>query len=509
MKKYITFSAAVYSLLLFISCREDLNLKSPNALTTDQFWKVPGDAEKGVNSIYAMFYKEGVWARWIYFRLDLTSDEGFSKSPWTELADWTRFNYVNYNFWEGNAMTWRDTYKAIFRANQVIANVPSIEFADKARKQSILAEAKFLRALYYFYAAELWENIPLVLAPSLPNDLPKQNKKEEIFAQAEADLKSAFEDLPLSWDANHTGRASKGAAKALLGKLYMQQHRWADAKTAFDYLITGPGAIYKLTTNFEDNFTHLAENNSESVFEIQFGDQRLGGAGETADAAVSSSRAQFFAPRSIGWSDGQVRPWVVSLFKEELNASGKLDSRLRHSLFYPDLLKDFGDLTYGKQWEWDADEAWFRKGQRDYYRKNEDYFCQVNFRLIRYADILLLYAEALNELGETEKAYEYVDLVRARSKMRPLAAAHPEIRNDHDLFLQRLKNERVLELCGESLRWLDLKRWGDLETQASIDKISQRDPDFKNFVLGKTIRLPIPQSEVKNNNANITQNPNY
>lgn len=508
MKNLITFSAIVYSLLLLISCKEDLNLKSPNAPTTDQFWKVPSDAEKGVNSIYAMFYKDGVWARWIYFRLDLTSDEGFSKSPWTELADWTRFNYVNYNFQEGNAMTWRDSYKAIFRANQVIANVPSIEFTDQARKQSIMAEAKFLRALYYFYAAELWENIPLILEPSHPDDLPRQSQQKEVFAQVESDLKSAFNDLPAAWEANNIGRATKGAAKALLGKLYMQQHRWEEAKTAFEYLITGPGAIYKLTPNFADNFTHLAENNTESIFEIQFGDQRLGGTGETADAAVSSSRAQFFAPRGIGWADGQARPWIVSLFKEELNASGKLDERLRYTLFYPDLLKDFGDLTYGKQWEWGADEAWFRKGQRDYYRKNEDYFCQVNFRLIRYADILLLYAEALNKLGSTAKAYEYVNTVRTRAKMKLLAEAHPEIGNNPDLFLQQLKKERVLELCGESLRWLDLKRWGDLETQSAIDRVSERDPDFKNFVLGKTIRLPIPQSEVKNN-TNLTQNHGY
>jgi hypothetical protein len=509
MKKITIYSTLLVALLFFNSCSEDnLELSNPNALTTDQFWLSPSDAEKGVNSIYAMFYKDGLWARWIYFRLDLTSDEGFSKSPWIELGDWTRFNYVNYNFWEGNAVTFRDTYKAIFRCNQVLANVPDITFENESRKQSILAEAKFLRALHYFYAAELWENIPLVLEPSQPTDLPAQNTKTEVFAQVEADLNEAFQDLPLSWDADNIGRPTKGSAKGLLAKLYMQQHKWSDAKTAMDFLINGEGATYNLVSNFRDNFTDVAENNAESVFEIQFGNQRFGDTGEGATASVSSTRSQFFAPRGIGWSDGQARNWMVSLFKEEPNLNGGIDERLRYTLFYADLKADFGDLVYGKEWEWDADEAWFRKGARDYSRTNEDYYNQVNYRLIRYSDILLMYAEALNELGQTTNAYQYVDMVRARANMAPLATAHPEIGNSHDLFLARLKNERVLELCGESVRWLDLKRWGDLETQAGVDAVSQRDPDFKGFIVGKTIRLPLPQSEVQNN-PNLKQNPGY
>ena len=119
-----------------------------------------------------------------------------------------------------------------------------------------------------------------------------------------------------------------------------------------------------------------------------------------------------------------------------------------------------------------------------------------------------MYAEALNELGQTADAYQYVNIVRARANMAPLATAHPEIGTNHDLFLARLKNERVLELCGESVRWLDLKRWGDLETQAGVDAVSARDADFRGFVVGKHIRMPLPLDEVRNN-PNLTQNPNY
>lgn len=499
MKKIIVLIALFSGLFFTSSCENELNLDNPNAVTVDQYWKTESDAQAGVNSIYAMFYKDGLWARWIYFRLDLTSDEGFSNSPWTELADWTRFNYINYNFWEGQVVTWRDTYKAVFRCNQVLANVPNITFQNEDDKKKILAQAKFFRALHYYYAAILWENIPLVLTPSTPADLPEQKNVTEVWAQVEKDLNEAFDDLPASWSADQTGRPDKGAAKAFLAKVYMQQHKWTEAKVALEYLINGTGAKYSLTSNFRDNFTDLKENNSESVFEIQFGDQKNGGTDEGQSAAVSSNRAQFFAPRGIGWSDGQARFWLVNAFKQEKNKDGNIDARLRYTLYYPNLQADFGDKTYGKNWEWGNDEAWFRKGSRDYYRNNEDYFSQVNYRLIRYADILLRYAEVLNETGNTAKAYQYVDLVRARSNMNTLAAAHPEIGNDHDKFLERLKTERVLELAGESVRWEDLKRWGDLNTQASVDKIALRDPDFKNFVVGRNQRLPIPQVEVENN----------
>jgi hypothetical protein len=508
MKKIFLITVVFLNLISFTSCDNELELDNPNALTTEQYWKTESDAQAGINSVYAMFYKDGLWARWIYFRLDLTSDEGYSNSPWIELADWTRFNYINYNFWEGNSVTWRDTYKAVFRCNQVIANVPSIPFQNEDDKKKILAQAKFLRALHYYYAAVLWENIPLVLEPSLPTDLPAQKNVTEVWAQIETDLNEAYADLPTEWAGDQTGRPDKGAAKAMLAKVYMQQRKWTEAKASLEYLISGAGAKYSLVSKYEDNFRDTNENNSESVFEIQFGDQRKGGTDESQSAAVSTNRAQFFAPRSIGWSDGQARFWLVDAFKKEKNLAGGIDVRLRYTLFYPDLFTDFGDKTYGKNWEWGNAEAWFKKGSRDYYRNNEDYYCQVNYRLIRYSDILLRYAEVLNELGNTAGAYQYVDLVRARVNLATLATAHPEIGNDKAKFLEQLKMERVLELAGESVRWEDLKRWGDLDTQASVDKIALRDPDFKNFTVGKNQRLPIPQVEV-DNNPNLSQHPEY
>jgi starch-binding outer membrane protein, SusD/RagB family len=511
MKKFFyKIAYFIIGTLALSSCKKDLlNVENPNVITEDQFWITETDAQRGLNAAYAMFYKPGLWSRWIYFRLDLTSDEGFSKSPWIELADWTRFQYINYNFWEGNVQTWRDTYKSVFRVNQVLANVPGIEFKDPGKRDQILAQAKFLRALQYYYAAILWENVPIVLEPSKPDDLPAAGTLAQVWVQVEKDLNEAAAVLPPQWDAANVGRPTKGAAMAFLARTLMQQRKWQEAKTALDYFFTGAGAgKYNLVANYKDNFTHMNENNLESVFEIQFSDVNKGGDADDPNATMSTNRPQFFAPRGIGWSDGQARYWLVTEFKKEQTIDGKTDPRLQHSLFYPQLEADFGDKTYGRSWQWNNDEAWFRKYARDYYRNNEDYFAQNNFRMVRFADILLLYAEVLNELGQTANAYQYVDRVRARVNMRPLAAAYPTIGTDKDKFKERLKMERALELSGESVRWADLKRWGDLETQAKVNEIAVRDPDFNNFKVGKHIRLPLPQIEVQNN-SQLSQNTDY
>lgn len=511
MKRVFNISVCISVVALLVAgCSKTvLDVKNPNTLTEDVFWSTEEDAQKGLNAAYAMFYKPGLWSRWMYFRLDLTSDEGFSGSPWIELADWTRFQYINYNFWEGNNNTWRDTYKAVFRLNQILANVTDIPFADESAKQRLIGETKFLRALHYYYAAILWENVPLVLEPSKPDDLPLQNTLAEVWAQVEKDFTEALAVLPVSYDAANVGRPTKGAVQGYLARVYMQQRKWPEAKTALDYFFTGQGnGEYDLMDNYNDNFTHLVENNRESVYEIQFSDVNKGGDGDGVNATMSTNRPQFFAPRGIGWSDGQARYWVVNEFKKEKTADDEIDPRLRYTLFYPALEADFGDKIYGRSWEWGAQEAWYRKYARDYFRNNEDYFAQNNFRLLRYADILLMYAEVLNELDQTGNAYQYVDRVRERVGMLPLATAYPEIGTDKTLFRNRLKMERVLELCGESVRWADLKRWGDLESQAGVDAIKLRDPDFNNFQVGKHIRLPLPQIEVENN-PNLTQNPMY
>jgi len=231
------------TLCLLVGCKVDV--ENPNSITKENFWITESDAEYGVNAIYNMFYKPGTYTRWLWFRFDLTSDEGFSQSPWAELREWTQFTYNNYNFAEGNSLTYSEFYQAIFRANQALHFVPQIEFADQTKKDHLLGQAYFLRGLYYYNLALLWgsehKSLPIILEPSTPEMQPKGHTGEEVFQQAINDFTEAQNLLPEVWTGINKGRATKGAALALRAKCYMQLYEWEEAQDDVNWLVAGDG----------------------------------------------------------------------------------------------------------------------------------------------------------------------------------------------------------------------------------------------------------------------------
>lgn len=507
---------------LMQSCKVDV--ENPNTITVNTFWKTEQDALRGVNAVYNMFYKPGTFSRWMWFRLDLTSDEGFSQSPWAELKEWTQFRYNNYNFWEGNAWSYRDCYEAIFRANQVLHYTPDITFANPADQGAILGQAYFLRGLYYYYLALLWgssnPSLPIVLEPSTPGIQPEGHTEAEVFAQAIADFSKAESLLPEVWNSTEKGRATKGAALAFRAKSYMQLRQWNEAKADLAWLVVGAGkGYYDLTANYFDNFDKAKENNVESVFEIQYSDANPSPAGDgdlDVGPNLGLNRGQFFAPPGIGWTDGELRPWLVDAFKQEKNMTNGFDIRLRYTAFYSGMQDDFPDnnkiyrlTSDAAQWSKWPGRVFFRKYGSDYFRDYDDYYNPTNVRLIRFSDVLLMYAECIAASnGSLSEAVALVDRVRARVNMPKLAVNHPEAAAERTAFLKRLQTERVLELATEGHRWADLKRWGLVDSQEGLTELKQRDADFNNFTIGKHRSLPIPSDEV-NNNPNVRQNPNY
>lgn len=516
MKKILFYMVVAVTLF---GCSSDLlDIQNPNQATLTTFWKTSSDAQSGINACYSSLYKEGTWMRWLSFRYDLTSDEGKSLSPWVELADWCHFNYNNYNFYEGNVIHWQQFYQAIFRCNQVIKYVPDIDM-DATLKNQIIGQAEFLRALWYFQINILWEKGALVTEPVDAGYEPADATEEQIWAQVEADLKDAADKLPESWTGTDGGRATKGAAKALLGKALMQQHKYADAQAQLKWLIDKEGTLYGLIDKWTDNFTDLNELNKEGIFEIQFDDTNKGGTGNDASMATGYQRTQFFAPSGIGWGDGMANRWLVDEYLKEKRTDGTNDMRLYNSILYQDVLKDFpnGNPKYyskeisnwlGNGW---GTNCFVRKYNTAYYRDREDYFARNNYRIMRYADILLNYAECIAESnGSLSDAASYVDKVRTRVGLAKLADSQwKDCLNSKEAFMKRLQMERTLELCYEGWRWADLKRWGLLDTQAGIDELKARDPEFNNFVIGKHRRLPIPQTEIDNSGGKLTQNPMY
>jgi hypothetical protein len=514
--KYIRLVVVGGVLLSTAACQKDpLNQVNPNNPTTVSFWKTSDDAVKGVNAAYSGLQQLGTYRRWLNFAFDTRSDDSFSQSPWGELLDWNRFVQVNYDF-EVSRDIWRDHYRAIFRTNQVIDNVPGITGMDATLQKRVVAEARFLRALYYFNMVSLYGNVPLVLkaTSSLDANVP-QATEAQVWEQVIADLKAAQTDLPARYTNQDVGRATSGAATTLLGKAYMQNRRWADAQAEFAKVISS--GVYSLTANYTDNFRHTTENNSESIFEVQFNDDKLGGNdGDDATSSEGGQRSQFFGAPGNGFVDAEVRPWVVNEFLQEGTTAGRRDPRLAATVFYnrrqfsTALPVDADTLVYGRGFltrfggnARDRARIYWRKYQTDYYRTFENFDSPINHRIMRYADVLLMQAEALNETGNTAGAVPLINQVRQRSGLAPLTAGGF---NQTSMRMQ-IMHERVTELTGEGHRWMDLKRWGLLDTQAGIDMLKARDEHFNSFQLNRSRLLPLPRTDV--DLLRLTQNPNY
>lgn len=511
MKSISAINIFILIMIILPACRKNFDEPNPNAPTIASFWKNADDAVKGVNAIYSTFHRgPALYSRWLFYHGILRSDEGFGSGGDIGLNN--LMNFVQTNYDDGlTALTWETLYVGIFRANQAIANIPNIEM-DATLQRRLIAEAKFLRGLFYFNLTLYFGRPPLMLAPSTTGDVPPNATNEQAWAQVAQDLTEAAADLPESYQGNDIGRATKGAAYGLLGKAYLQQNKYEEAVEALNWLVEGPGAgIYDLMENYRDNFLISTENNKESVFEIQFtlkpNENTDDDVDETRNPNPGTSIAQFFAPRNgPGFSDGAARRWLIDTFNVEKTAGGDRDPRLEVSFIFDSADERGPDFTmvYGESFasRYGADKSvWFRKLLNEHWKNFEGFNSANNYRLIRYADVLLMYAEALNGVGRTQDAYEYVDRVRERVGLLPLSTTRPNLNQAQ--FLNQIKHERILELAGEGWRWSDLQRWGDLSPALAV-----RDPEFANFVPGRHEYYPIPQSDI-DLNPNLSQNEGY
>jgi len=515
IKKYTILLLMTASLL---SCKKylDMDIENPNRIDESNFWKTGGDALEGINAVYGNFYRNGSpGSRWTPYYFDVRSDDGYSTSPWNELRSVGALNITQYSF-EVNIDTWWHHWRGVYRANQVLANLPAITM-DETKKAQYIGEAKFLRALNYYNLVTIWGNLPLILEPSLPSDKPSQVPEDQVWIQIEKDLTEAITGLPDAYTGEEVGRATKGAAYALLGRALLQQKKYPGAATALGWLVTGPGqGLYGLVSNYADNFRHTTENNRESVFEIQF-KMRPENSGEDGPTSnVGTSRAPFFAPPGHGFNDANMHRWVVREFLKETTTNGGRDPRLAITALYdstdergPNFTQVYGSSFTSKNYDAAIrNRVWYRKYLNDYFRTNEFeiFNSPINFRVIRFADVLLMYAEALNGSGQTAQAYPFVNRVRQRAGLRSLSEVQPGLNQAQ--FLKQLEHERITELSGESTRWNDLARWGYFDDANKLAELRTRDNEFNNFVIGKSKFMPIPQSEI-DINPNLSQNPNW
>ncbi|MCL3779426.1 RagB/SusD family nutrient uptake outer membrane protein [Prolixibacteraceae bacterium JC049] len=507
MKKIYNLISLVIIVLLLGACSESfLEEKSPDKLTSGNYWRDKADAESGLAAAYSQLEGFVGWDPWQegrpvveYYRSDLIvpGADAFNYSWWTDLYNfsYTKGNYAIYLIWKYN-------YRGLNYANQVIEKVGEMDESkiSAADKKQIVAEATFLRAYYHFKLLSHFSEIIIRdKAPAGNADLAKGlSPREEAWDFIIADLKAAADDLILQHDGNNIGRATSGAANAYLGRAYMYR-AGEDAGNASTYIEEAGKAlkkvidsgVYSLTEDFLGMFNGSNENSSESIFELQLSPVKDNG------AKYDMWFQYFVGANEFGfWEEILGTPELLTEMKKEgkIADGGNYDSRLYETVFFDD--EYFNDeanpRVYGSTWKSRFGEnnskITFRKYIPDVASKFTDRSA-INHPLMRYADVLLLYAEVLNETGSTGDAIGYINQVRDKHGDMPAMTGTTK-----EEVKQQIIHERVMEFTLECARFMDLRRWGMLAGRMQAT-------GRNGFDAAKHSYLPIPEDEVKTNPA--------
>lgn len=518
MKK-LTIFLWILIAAFFAGCTKQLDQANPNAQTAATFWKTQADAIAGLNAAYASLLPDGAYMRCTPLMADTRGDDTKSNSPWDQM-----YNSGKFALQSGNVAiygwAYETYYQGVFRSNQVLENVPNIEM-DQALKDRIIGQAYFLRGLYFYHLVNFFGNVPLPLetAKDIGSYNVPQSTPEQGWAQVIDDFKKAADKLPVRYsdvtgpDKADIGRATKGAAMAFLGKAYLFNKKYTEAAAQFKAVIDQN--IYSLVSNYRDNFTEVNENNSESIFEVQFsrdaGGKELGWGGAPQPGwGKTSARAITYAPRGFGWTDVQPTRSVFNEFLQEKTTTGDDDPRLVATILYnkPGLML-YGQLFSTKYASNPADlnDLFCRKYQNDDSGRPDefDWRSGINERIMRYADVLMMYAECLNELNQTTEAYPLIQQVRSRVGLPNLAIVKPGMTQAQ--MREQIAHERLLEFSLEGHRFDDIHRWGWLQDAAKLADLKARDPEFNTYAPGREY-FPIPQREI-DINPGYKQNTGY
>lgn len=483
------------ALVLAASCDNFLDPKPNDILAPENFYKTSSDAVAAVNGVYTA--AKGTHSLGFWYMSDVATDDILASPNFG--SDGHRLS--NYIFDSRDEFPigsmWGDSYYTIVRANAVLDRVPEIQM-DVALRDRILAEAKFLRAMSYLDLVRFYGDVPLIdhEVKSLSGLEIARAPAADIWALIEADLQQAADVLPLSYSGTDVGRATKGAALTLLAKANLHQGDYAGAAAAAGQVIAS--GEYTLLPNWRDNFKISTEIvNSESIFELNFD--------PIQDPGGGSIHTLFSLPSGYPGGDAyglmQLMPSLVSLF-----TAG--DERGNHGTF---MVSPYTDAD-GRIVSWTVPSgAAFAKYLDETSEQNMTARAWVqqgnNWIVARYADVLLMYAEAVNEggtaiAGKTKE--QALNEVRVRAGLLGVSGL------SQAAFRDAVRLERRKELVFEGQRWFDLSRWGILDAA-----IRAKTQELQTVYPGETTvhgvpsnLMPIPQSELNINPA-LTQNPGW
>ena len=477
---------SVFACMLFTGCEKFLNVTPPFTQDAENYFQTPADYEMALTGAYDLLQSTfmNVWISEIASDNTIAGGESVNDSQGLHQLDDMTHGGVNNEL--RSVMRWM--YSGITRCNFIMENKDNIDFTGKDK---IIAEAKFLRAFYYFELVKFFGDVPLVIDKRIGAEEVTQierTPKADVYAQIESDLTSAISDLDLI--SLIKGRASKGAAQSLLGKVYLYQNKFSEAATAFDEVINS--GAYALINDYSQLFSVASENNSETVFDVEYTGAEGGGYGCLVCLEGNAGPGFQGIRQYVGpvYGDGN----SYNLPTQDLyDAFSSFDSRREVTILdieafiaeqdNPDLIS----YAIGAGGHTGYYNYKYIKRQGEIGLPDNDLTSPVNYRVIRYADVLLMAAEAHFQTGNSSAAQGYVNQIRVRAGVQPFPISSIE-----DIY-----NERRLELACEGHRFFDLVRTGQAEQH--ID----------GFVVGTHELFPIPQLEIDLAGGNWSQNPGY
>ena len=506
MKNRIRYKMILVLALITVltACKKDwLDVPPIGKLAEDDFYKTDEDATNALMAAYDILQ----WANardWnsAYLVKTFPSDESNTgggdsgdQPPFQELDVFT-YSSANATI----AAVWQSNYYGIYRANKVINNV----VPENDYRNQVIAEAQFLRAYYYMEIVTMFGTGPLLLQEPPPSEYGQPfASADEIWAQIEIDLQAAMAVLPnkSEYAAEDVFRASKGACQALLGKAYLYQEKWSQAVAEFNKVISSNE--YQLQDDFSTLFLSESEFGVESIFEVSYvstagydwGTFQWGGNRAMENNVtwqLTGPRGDYFQPGQSGliggWGFNYPKANVYQTYVDEGDEVRKPATLLS----LEDLQALGGDWTGEDAWGWEgyirvkygtrSDETGGPVGELNY---------GTNLRLLRFADVLLMAAEANYRAGNEGQALVELNKVRSRAEL-------PAVTASGNALFDAIVTERKMELAFEAVRFLDLIRWG-----LADQYLSQY-----GYVEGKHNLYPIPIDEIRNN-PNAVQNPGY
>ena len=565
MKRIIKYFALSCIAIGAVSCNDvfdDLAV-NPQQPSMDSYFTTPEAVNEAVMTCYGYVQTQRSFGASASKTMIIRSDEASSNSDYGKPGMYgSSLNSSYYTIMQPFGLL----YSTASQATYVIENIDKVEFFDQELKKAYLGEAYFWRAFANFYLLTNYRNVSLIEhAPAGMEDYVRPVTAPELVWDAIAsDLELAKKNLPNKgyWKGENLGRVTAGAAAALRGRAYLFRSGieplygtdtrtfYSEAAAEFDQIIKGDFGSYSLV-EYSHNFDVAHENNNESVLELQFlGDVENANfnTGSATSGLAFDTRGIMLPGTGVGY-EGVVHDWLYNAFANSIDKDGYTDIRMFSTMFFNDLAPEIklrpgqrltgpggfhfedmypnGDFTSAGNTRTHVYKAAFLKGMDlsmpmrnndptsitgvgagvKEYIYNQPRAHGVNWRYIRYADVLLMYAEAVVN-GGTQGSISAADAfnqVRTRANMSTVGG----------VTLDLIKNERALELALEGHRFYDLLRWGDLNNR--FKELERTDPNFKKlisatdyegFTQNKHEWLPIPIEEIESN-PHAVQNPGY